>query len=119
MKLELRGIEPKLKAYLQDKIENSGPLSEKELWKHTLDYFSPKMKISAENLAKSYKMMYGRKIGKKTAEMNILNNLRLMLSSIKKVLMHTERQVILGKDRHGRLFYGKGQEGRLPGKVIW
>ncbi len=40
-----------------------------------------------------------------------------MLSEIKKELPHTNRQVVIGRKRFGRIFYASGKEGRIPAKV--
>ncbi len=117
MSLELKGIESKLKEYLERRLEQEGPVAERALWGWTMQFFAPQLKISTANLAKSYKMLYGRKIGAKTAEANILNNLRIILSSVKKSLLHTEKKIILGRQRMGRIFYARGQEGKIAGKI--
>ncbi|MBR9681557.1 MAG: hypothetical protein GOV00_02025 [Candidatus Altiarchaeota archaeon] len=117
MNLELRGLAPKLKGYLGDRLEKEGPVSERELWGWALEFFAPQLKVSSANLTKSYKMMYGRKIGAKTAEINILNSLRLLLSTVKRELSHTEKKIILGKERLGRIFYAGGQENQIRRKI--
>lgn len=117
MTLEMEGLAPRLTAYLRERIEEGGPVTEAELWNLAMEFFTPKLEGAKANLIKNYRLMYGRKIGKNTAEKNIINNFRLLLSEVKKDLLHSERPVILGRDHHGRVFYEKGQEGRISAKV--
>jgi|GEM_PF-2895832 len=117
MTLEMRGLTQKLTDFLGEQIADRGPVTERELWGMAMEFFTPQLQGASENLIKNYRVMYGRKIGRKTAERNIINNFRLLLSEVKQNLLHTEKPVILDRKHHGRLFYTQGQEGRLGDKV--
>jgi len=111
------GLEKSLFTHLNFVLEDKGTLSESELWEASLAFFSPNLEKMTNNLIKNYKLSFGRKIGEKTAKTNILNNLRLIVSKIKKSLLHTHKPVIVGGKRFGRIFYSKGHEGQIQAKV--
>ena len=111
-----KGLKASLKEHLLEKLAE-GPLAESELWDASMDFFAPQLRGMSASLIRSYRLQFGRKLGRKTAEMNIIRNLRLLLSEIKKELHHTERVVTAGGKRFGRIFYAKGQEGRIQRKV--
>ncbi len=111
------GLEKSLFTHLKFILEDKGLLSETELWEESLAFFSPNLEKMTGSLIKSYKLSFGRKIGEKTAKTNILNNLRLIVSKIKKSLLHTHKPVIAGGKRFGRIFYSKGHEGQIQTKV--
>ena len=114
---EIKGLKERLKEHIERVLEEKGAVSERELWEEALAFFSPEMKKVAEKFRKVYRTMYGRKIGKKTAEINVLENLRRLLSDIKKEIPHTEKQIVLGNRRFGRIFYAPGKEGMIAKKV--
>jgi hypothetical protein len=111
------GLEKSLKSHIVNALSDKGVIAESELWDEALSFFSPNIDNLTSSLVKNYKLMFGRKIGQKTAKTSIVNNLRLMLSKIKKDMMHTQKQVILGRRRFGRIFYSKGSEGKIQSKV--
>lgn len=110
-------LEKSLKAHISGVLSDKGVIAESELWDESLSFFSPNIDSLTASLVKNYKLTFGRKIGQKTAKTSIVNNLRLMLSKIKKEIMHTQKQVILGRRRFGRIFYSKGSEGKIQSKV--
>lgn len=112
-----KGLEDSVHGHLEEVLEERGPLSESELWEVVLEFLGPRMKGMEDKLRKSYRMRFGRKIGKKTAGKNIKQHLRLLLSKVKKGLLHTERPIIAGGNHYGRLFYARGQEGKLQAKA--
>jgi len=114
---EFKGLRDKLKEHLEIVLEERGALSERELWEEALGFFSPQLRKYADKFRIVYRKVYGRKIGRKTAELNVLDNLRRLLSEIKKEILHTEKQVIVGRKRYGRIFYAKGREGEIGKKV--
>ena len=115
--IETEGLESQLRKHLKGRLKEAGPLSEQEIWEESLAFFSPNKRGMATKLAKSYKMRFGKKIGAKTADMNLMNHFRLMVSEIKKDLLSTERPVYAGRTRIGRIFYVRGQEGKIHKKV--
>lgn len=115
--IETEGLESQLRKHLKESLKENGPLSEQEIWEESLAFFSPNQRGLATKLARSYKMRFGKKIGSKTADMNLMNHFRLMVSDIKKDLLSTERPVYAGRTRIGRIFYTKGQEGKIHIKI--
>ena len=111
------GLEKSLLAHLSLVLEDKGTLSESELWDESLQFFSPNLGAMTLSLIKNYNIRFGRKIGEKTAKTNMLNNLRLIVSKIKKSLAHTHKPIIAGGKRFGRIFYAKGKEGQIQNKV--
>gem|GEM_PF-4847742 len=116
VKIATEGLEKAVKSHLMLVLEE-GPLSEKELLSAALSYFAPQKSAMTASLIRNYRLQYGRTIGKNTAERNLTNNLRLLLSKIKKDMLHTQKQVIIGRKRFGRIFYFRGQEGKIAEKV--
>jgi len=111
-----KGLEESLRDHVGTELAK-GPLSESEIWEAALDYLSPRLPSMSSALIRNYRMQFGRKIGKSTAERNISTHMRLVLSQIKKGFLHTERPIIAGGKRFGRIFYAKGQEGKLQAKA--
>ena len=115
--IETEGLESQLRKHLKEIIREKGPLSETELSDEALSFFAPQKKPLSAKLAKSYRMRFGKKIGARTADINLMNHFRLMVSDIKKDLLSTERPVYAGRKRIGKIFYSKGQEGKIHAKV--
>jgi len=111
-----KGLEESLREHVKAEL-SKGPLAESEIWEVALDYLTPRLPSMGSSLIRNYRMQFGRKIGKNTAEKNILAHMRLVLSRIKKGLLHTQKPVIAGGKRFGRIFYTRGQEGKLQAKV--
>ncbi|MBR9680170.1 MAG: hypothetical protein GOU99_03930 [Candidatus Altiarchaeota archaeon] len=111
------GVKAELKSALETALSEKGPMSEKELWEESIAFFDPKMRAAAGKLRRLYRASFGRKIGQKTAELNVVTELRSMLSSIKKQIKHTDKPIQLGKTHFGRIFYVKGQENQITKKL--
>ncbi|MBR9680379.1 MAG: hypothetical protein GOU98_00980 [Candidatus Altiarchaeota archaeon] len=116
VKIATEGLEKTLKEHLLGVLED-GPIFEKELMNVTLTFFAPTKDGMTASLIRGYKLQYGKKLGKNTAEKNLTNNLRLLLSKLKKGILHTQKPIILGKNRIGRVFYKHGHEGQIQEKV--
>ncbi|MBR9689549.1 MAG: hypothetical protein GOV01_01470 [Candidatus Altiarchaeota archaeon] len=116
VKIATEGLEKSLRTHLEGCLED-GPMAESEVLEESLRFFSPNIPAMGTSLMRSYKLQYGRKIGKTTAQSNIKTNLRLLLSKVKKGFLSTEKQVIVGGNRFGRIFYRKGAEGKIQLKV--
>jgi hypothetical protein len=114
--IETKGLEQSLHDHLGTELAK-GPLAESEIWEVALEYLTPRLPSMSSTLIQNYRIQFGRKIGKKTAEKNIMTHMRLLLSKVKKGFLHTERPVIAGGKRFGRVFYARGQEGKLQAKV--
>jgi len=114
---EFKGLKQKIREHLESVLKERGALTEKELWEETLAMFSPELKRYAEAFRQVYRKFYGRRIGKRTAELNVIDNLRRILSDVKKEIPHTEKRIIIGRRRFGRIFYARGREGEIGKKV--
>ena len=77
---EFKGLREKIKEHLMKVLEEKGALTEREIWEETLGFFAPKLKKYAEKFALVYRKVYGRRIGEKTAEINVIENLRRIVS---------------------------------------
>ncbi len=115
--IELKGLEGKLKEHLQSIIEEKGPLTERELEEEALKFLAALENRLIGKIVERYKIITGRRIGKNTAKMNLLKAFRNLLSRVKKGFLFTLKPVYDGKRRYGRIFYVRGQEGKIPVKV--